>query len=106
MRVMCTECGQLGRITKTNRMTAGVANLYCQCTDASCGHSWVSTLAYSHTLSPSAKRASDMAMNLARGLSPEAHGSLCESVNERQQQLNMLAAQERDKPVVTLRRPA
>ncbi|MGK4475976.1 ogr/Delta-like zinc finger family protein [Aeromonas sp. BIGb0405] len=85
-------------------MTAGVANLYCQCTDAECGHCWVSTLAYSHTLSPSAKRATDMAMSLARGLSPSAHGSLCESVNERQKQLDVLAAQEREKPTVTLRR--
>ncbi|AZU47177.1 hypothetical protein C3B79_1394 [Aeromonas hydrophila] len=45
-----------------------------------------------------------MAITLAQGLSPEAHGSLCKSVNERQQQLDILAAQEREKPVVTLRR--
>lgn len=101
MRVMCTECGQLGRITKTNRMTVGIANLYCQCTDASCGHSWVSTLAYSHTLSPSAKRASAMAIALARGLSPEAHAPLCQSMNERQKQLDEQAAKEQKKPVST-----
>ncbi|HDN9019348.1 Ogr/Delta-like zinc finger [compost metagenome] len=107
MRVMCTECGQLGRITKTNRITAGVANLYCQCTDVNCGHSWVSTLAYSHTLSPSAKSASDMAISLVRGLSPEAHGTLSQSVTAHQQQLDMQAALEQTnsltKPLVTRR---
>lgn len=28
-RVMCTECGGKGRIQKTYRMSAEVANLYC-----------------------------------------------------------------------------
>lgn len=103
MRVMCTECGQLGRITKTNRLTAGVAHLYCQCTDPECGHTWVSTLAYSHTLTPSAKQSSAMAVSLARGLSPSAHGALFDSMNEHQKQLDVLAAKERSKPVVTRR---
>lgn len=65
MRVMCTECG----------------------------HSWVSALAYSHTLSLSAKNATEMAITLA----PEVHGSLCKSVNERQPQLDVLAALTRAK---------
>ncbi len=40
MRVYCKVCGQRGRITKTNRLSDDVSDLYCQCTDAECGHSW------------------------------------------------------------------
>ncbi|MCF5508905.1 transcriptional regulator, partial [Pseudomonas sp. PA-3-6H] len=28
---------------------------YCQCLDATCGHTWVANLTFSHTLSPSAQ---------------------------------------------------
>ena len=38
MRVYCKVCGQRGRITKTNRLSDDVSGLYCQCTDAECGH--------------------------------------------------------------------
>lgn len=55
MRVYCKVCGQRGRITKTNRLSDDVSDLYCQCTDVECGHSWVATLSFSHTLSPSSK---------------------------------------------------
>ncbi|QCG49463.1 ogr/Delta-like zinc finger family protein [Aeromonas schubertii] len=71
MRVMCPECGQRGRITKTNRMSNQVSDLYCQCADAECGHTWVSRLAFSHTLSPSAKASEQLVLQLARQLSPE-----------------------------------
>ncbi len=40
MLVYCKVCGQRGRITKTNRLSDDVSDLYCQCTDAECGHSW------------------------------------------------------------------
>ncbi len=49
MRVYCKVCGQRGRITKTNRLSDDVSDLYCQCTDAECGHSWVATLSFAHT---------------------------------------------------------
>ena len=38
MRVYCKVCGQRGRITKTNRLSDDVSDLYCQFTDAECGH--------------------------------------------------------------------
>lgn len=71
MRVFCKECGQRGRITKTNRLSDEVSDLYCQCTDAECGHSWVATLSFAHTLSPSARTINQMALALVRGLTPE-----------------------------------
>ncbi|KAE9624632.1 ogr/Delta-like zinc finger family protein [Aeromonas veronii] len=44
MRVYCKVCGQRGRITKTNRLSNDVSDLYCQCTDAECGHSLMGSL--------------------------------------------------------------
>lgn len=101
MRVTCHQCGQRGRITKTNRFSATAADLYCQCTDACCGHTWVSTLAYSHT----AKQASDIAAALIRDLSPDAQESLRQSMNARhhQRQLDIAAAKERSKPMIIRR---
>ncbi|GAB5994089.1 Ogr/Delta-like zinc finger protein [Aeromonas enteropelogenes] len=104
MRVMCIECGGKGRIKKTYRMSQGVANLYCQCTDPTCGHTWVSTLSFSHTLTPSAKQSGDMALALSRGLSPDEHRKLHETVTERQKILDAEAEIERQKPVVIIRR--
>lgn len=71
MRVYCKVCGQRGRITKTNQLSPDVSDLYCQCTDAECGHSWVATLSFSHTLNPSVKMTRQMVLGLAKGLNPE-----------------------------------
>ncbi|WP_209297318.1 ogr/Delta-like zinc finger family protein [Aeromonas jandaei] len=72
MRVRCNQCGGVGIITKTDHLSENVANLYCRCKSAECGHTWVSTLAYSHTLSPSSKQASAITMALIDAMPPEA----------------------------------
>ena len=71
MRVFCRECGELGRITKTHRLSRDTSDLYCQCTDAECGHSWVACLSFTHTLSPSAKTANQLVLSLMGSLTPE-----------------------------------
>lgn len=71
MRVYCKVCGQRGRITKTNKLSDDVSDLYCQCTDAECGHTWVATLSFSHTLSPSSRTAGQLAFSLMSSLTPE-----------------------------------
>ncbi|WP_209299057.1 ogr/Delta-like zinc finger family protein [Aeromonas jandaei] len=76
MRVYCKECGQRGRITKTNALSESVSDLYCQCTEAECGHSWVATLSFSHTLSPSAKTTNQLMLSLIRSLGPEGRKTL------------------------------
>ncbi|BCO13545.1 hypothetical protein RIMD111065_19010 [Aeromonas hydrophila] len=48
-----------------------VSDLYCQCTDAECGHSWVATLSFAHTLSPSAKTTNQLVLSLMGSLTPE-----------------------------------
>jgi len=81
MRVFCKECGQRGRITKTNRLSDEVSDLYCQCIDAECSHSWVATLSFSHTLSPSAKTTSQLVIGLVSSLSPDNRQMLLKNLN-------------------------
>lgn len=76
MRVLCTVCGKKAVIGKTDRLSVGCANLYCSCTDPECGHTFVVTVSFSHTLSPSAKTASEVVAALARSLSPEQRKKL------------------------------
>lgn len=76
MRVLCTVCGKKAVIGKTDRLTIGCANLYCSCTDPECGHTFVANVSFSHTLSPSAKNASEVVTALARALSPECRKKL------------------------------
>lgn len=83
MRVFCTECGGRGRITKTNRLSNQVSDLYCQCSDAECGHTWVATLSYSHSLSPSARTADQLVLQLARTLSPEGRQMVMQGLGAR-----------------------
>lgn len=64
MRVYCTVCGQRGRITNSNQLSHDVSDLYCQCADAECGHSWVATLSFAHTLSPLANTANQLVLSL------------------------------------------
>lgn len=83
MRVFCPECGDKSRIQKTNRISNSYADLYCSCGDPECGHSFVMNLSFSHTLSPSAKTSSQMAIELLKSLAPEQRKEL-------QQQLSSL----------------
>jgi hypothetical protein len=76
MRVLCNVCGTKAVIGKTDRISLQHTNLYCSCTDPECGHTFVVNLSFSHTLSPSAKTASDVVTALARSLSPEQRRKL------------------------------
>ena len=76
MRVLCPECGDKSRIQKTNRISNSYTDLYCSCNNAECGHSFVMNLSFSHTLSPSAKNATQLAMDLVKTLAPEQRQEL------------------------------
>ncbi|PXV53404.1 UNVERIFIED_ORG: Ogr/Delta-like zinc finger protein [Aeromonas veronii] len=83
MRVYCKVCGQRGRITKTNRLSDDVSDLYCQCTDAECGHSWVATLSFAHTISPSAKITNRLVLSLMGSLTPEGRQLVLQGLSGR-----------------------
>lgn len=52
-RVRC-KCGELARVCSSNEMGAQFKQLYCQCTDPFCGHTFVVNVEFDHTISPSA----------------------------------------------------
>lgn len=54
MRIYCKECQGKGRIGSREEQSLLFVTLYCQCLSPKCGHTWVATLTFSHTLSPSA----------------------------------------------------
>ena len=54
MRVCCSECGSKAYINTTKKQSNMVTDLYCACANGEmCGHTFVSTLAFKHTISPS-----------------------------------------------------
>ncbi|MCG7586363.1 ogr/Delta-like zinc finger family protein [Photobacterium sp. OFAV2-7] len=58
-------------ITKTNRLSNDCADLYYICKNPACGHKFVMSLFYSHSLSPSSKTTDDLAVALVKALSPD-----------------------------------
>lgn len=71
LKTICTECNAPAIIRKTNRKTPQFADLYCQCTDVECGHTFVMNMTFSHTLSPSAKSGQGLVKTLLTLLKPE-----------------------------------
>ncbi|MBD8515182.1 ogr/Delta-like zinc finger family protein [Photobacterium sp. CAU 1568] len=69
-RIYC-GCGERAIITKTNRLTIDCADMYCQCKNPECGHSFVMSQGFSHTLSPSSKSTGQLVHAIVRSLSPE-----------------------------------
>ncbi|CAE6929091.1 ogr/Delta-like zinc finger family protein [Vibrio parahaemolyticus] len=74
-RIQC-GCGERAIISKTNRLSFDCADLYCKCKNPTCGHEFVMSLYFSHTLSPSAKTTSHMAAELCKALPPETRQQL------------------------------
>lgn len=54
MLIRCDRCHSKAIITTRREMTPQFTRLYCVCTNAECGHSFVMNLEFAHTLSPSA----------------------------------------------------
>lgn len=71
MRVVCRECGCKSTIRKTNKISNDYTELYCGCNDPECGHTFVVSLGFSHSLSPSAKTSTQLAFELLKTLSPD-----------------------------------
>ncbi len=74
-RVTC-GCGERAVITKTNRLSNDCADLYYLCKNPACGHKFVMSLYYSHSLSPSSKTTNELAVALVKALSPDSRHSL------------------------------
>ncbi|HCP2427182.1 TPA: ogr/Delta-like zinc finger family protein, partial [Escherichia coli] len=59
-KARCPDCGAPAVIRKTDWKTPELADLYCACSDVECGHTFVCTMTFSHTLSPSARSGRNM----------------------------------------------
>ncbi|UXI02892.1 ogr/Delta-like zinc finger family protein [Photobacterium sp. TY1-4] len=68
-------------ITKTNRLSNDCADLYYQCKNPACGHKFVMSLYYSHSLSPSSKTTDDLAVALVKALSPNQRQHLAQQIS-------------------------
>lgn len=71
MLINCRECGGKATITKRQNQSTDVADLYCSCRNSECGHTFVATLSYKHSLSPGAASAEKMLVDLLRSKSPQ-----------------------------------
>ncbi|MHB0766487.1 ogr/Delta-like zinc finger family protein [Stutzerimonas sp. NM35] len=69
MLVICKECSGKGRIASSDRLSQEFTRLYCLCLDPRCGHTWVTNLTFSHTLSPSAQAVDRLLFDRLRDLS-------------------------------------
>ena len=78
MRVFCKACGSVGAVSSRYEQSPSFSTLYCKCVSEDCGHSWVSTLAFSHTLAPSALAADQFLLDRLRELPPAQQQDLFE----------------------------
>jgi len=79
MKVTCPFCLGNAKITSSNSLTdtSSVKDLYCSCSNTDiCGATFVSTLSYKHVITPPAKSAVEIAMNMVNQLSEEEKKAL------------------------------
>lgn len=70
-KARCPDCGAPAVIRKTDWKTHELADLYCACSDVECGHTFVCTMTFSHTLSPGARSGRNMVKFLVDAMRPE-----------------------------------
>ncbi|MBC8997508.1 ogr/Delta-like zinc finger family protein [Pseudomonas sp. N40(2020)] len=76
MRVHCKSCGEKGRIVSCDDLSLEFVRLYCQCGSVKCGHTWVASLTFSHTLSPSSQAVDRLLFDRLRTLSRDTQRDL------------------------------
>jgi hypothetical protein len=80
MQVLCNVCLGKAVISSRNQQSDTVADLYCSCRDPMCGHTFVMTLAFKHTLSPSAKDTKKLLVDLLASMPRHEQMQLLENV--------------------------
>jgi uncharacterized Zn finger protein len=54
MKIYCPECGEQATIKKIKMEGLdNIPDIYCCCNDVECGHTYVLTLSFSHSIRPS-----------------------------------------------------
>ena len=79
--INCNQCGGKATITKRQQHSTDVADLYCSCKDSECGHTFVMSLSFKHTLSPSSRDSTKMLMDILRGKSRQEQLALLDKLS-------------------------
>ncbi|MED8693249.1 ogr/Delta-like zinc finger family protein [Klebsiella quasipneumoniae] len=82
LKIFCPECMSAATARKTNRKHPKISDVYCYCSNVKCGHTFVMTLCFSHTISPSALNGQGRIKALMDALPPD----------EREEALELLLA--------------
>lgn len=61
----CPHCGTKAANRTSKTVTETYRELYYQCADPECGHSWKASLSFLYTISPSARPKDDLKLPLA-----------------------------------------
>lgn len=71
MKVVCPHCREKSTIRSSNRISAGVSELYCQCENESCDSAFVMTLAHKHDTRPPKTEIDNIVAELVRRMTSE-----------------------------------
>lgn len=80
MRVICPECNTKSRITNRNQLSLEVSDLYCQCANIDCGHTFVAKLSFSHTISPPRNKVNVLIFDYLKQMDRQARQKLVDQV--------------------------
>lgn len=72
MRVTCKACGAKAIVQSTKDAIPGFAKMYCICSNPMCGHTFVATWSYLHTLNPGMAVTTNVLVDAVRAMEPTA----------------------------------
>lgn len=80
MKINCPHCSSVANIRSSRRVTRFTRELYCQCSNLECGHTFVALTEVVRTLAPSNTPDPEVARQLAArsAASTEQHVNGCE----------------------------
>ncbi len=79
VRILCNVCGQRAATTKTNRLSINAVDIYLTCSH--CGHRFVWSAGFKHSLTGSKKEKKENLMALLNTLDPNEKRDLLHSIS-------------------------
>ncbi len=80
MRIHCSKCNAVAVTSDHEEVSPGSIKFYCQCLNAKdCGHRFVMSLTFSHTLTPPAATIEPIAFQSPQKLAPRVYCNNCGS---------------------------
>ncbi len=69
--IKCTQCGNKAYVKSGKTHTTEHRDIYCGCSNMMCGHTFVMTLSFSHTISPSVNDSKKIILDLLKSMPQE-----------------------------------